>query len=242
MKIQMAGIRAVVCGLALAGSAGSVSAQWGISSVGVAEYDTNETLMLLAGVSAGPGGMGWSPVVGLQAQYLSYDLGADRSRSILSLRPSAGLRNGYEGGAYQARVGYAFRVSDSEEGDFDVPAATGFQDSNDGVVVSGGWDHWGTGGPLGFQALGSYNFGGESLWTRGRVTTRVAQPSSGGQVRVGGEVAYMTSDDYSALQPGGVLEWHNGRGLILGLGVGTKIIDDADNATYFRAEVVLPIR
>lgn len=242
MTSKAVGVRVgIAAAVALLVSAQSASAQWSVSGVGVAEYDTNEALMLLAGVSAGPGGMGWSPVVGLQAQYLTYPIG-DRNRSILSIRPSAGLRNGYNGGAYQARVGYAFRVSDSEDSDAGVPVGTLFEDSNDGVVLSVALDHWGTGGPLGFQVLGSYNLGGESLWTRGRVTTRVAQPDGGGQVRVGGEVAYMTSDNFSALQPGGVVEWHNGSGLILGLGAGVKIIDGADNATYVRAEVVLPLR
>lgn len=222
--------------------AAHASAQWSVTGVGVVEYDTNETFMLLAGVSAGPGGMGFSPVVGLQAQYLTYDRGNDESRSIVGLRPTIGVRNGYSGGAWQARVGYAFRVSDSEEGDLDIPVGTLFEDSNDGVVVTGAWDHWGTGGPLGYQLLGSYNFGGESLWTRGRVTTRLSQRANGGQVRLGGEVAYMTSDNFSALQPGGVLEWHNGNGLILGLGAGVKVIDEGDNAAYIRGEVVLPLR
>jgi hypothetical protein len=32
-------------------------AQWSATAIGVAEYDTESTLLLLAGLSAGPGGM-----------------------------------------------------------------------------------------------------------------------------------------------------------------------------------------
>jgi len=232
----------VAVGAALLLSAQAASAQWNVSGIGVAEYDTNETLMLLAGVSAGPGGLGLSPVIGLQAQYLTYEIGEDRSRSIVGIRPSAGLRYGYDGGAVSGRVGYAFRVSDSEDGDLDVPPITQFEDSNDGVVLSGSLDHWGS-GALGFQALASYNLGAEALWSRARVTTRLMERDGGGQVRLGGEVAYMTSDNFGATQPGGVLEWHNGRGLIVGLGAGVKLIEDADdNPVYFKAEIVLPVR
>lgn len=214
------------------------AAQWSGSGVGVVEYDTNETLLLLAGVSFGPGGMGWSPVVGLQMQYLTFDRGLTDNASIWSVRPSAGIRNGFDGGAVQVRAGYAFVSDDAERG---FPSATILEDTGEGFVLSGAADYWGTGGPIGAQALASYNFGSESLWTRGRVTTRVASLNSGGQIRVGGEAAWMNSGDYSALQPGGVLEWHNGGGLIVGLGVGMKLIEDGDDPVYFRGEIVLPI-
>ena len=106
--------------------------------------------------------------------------------------------------------------------------------------MSGGLDHWGTGSPLGYQLLGSYNFGSESYWTRGRVTTRVADRSPG-QVRLGGEVALLGGEGYSAWQPGAVLEFHNGAGRILGLGAGMKIFDGGDDAFYVRVEGVLPL-
>jgi hypothetical protein len=212
------------------------AAQWNVTGVGVAEYDTEETLLLLAGVSAGPGGAGWSPLLGVQTYYLTYKLPAE-TRNVFSVRPYAGLRNNFPGGSVAFTAGYAFVSDDDSPG----PLGTGVADSRDGVVVSGSLDHWGTGGPLGYQLLASYNFGGESLWTRGRVTTRVSQLANGGQFRVGGEVAYANSGDFSMTQPGLVAEWHNGTGFILGFGVGRKIIADGDDATFFRVETVLPL-
>lgn len=217
-------------------AAADASAQWSITSVGVAEYDTNETLLLLAGVSAGPGGRGIQPIIGVQAYHLSYE-GAEERTSIISVRPSVGLRSGFEGGAAQARIGYAFRNKD------EVVIGTLVPDAGDGVVLAGQVDYWGTGSPLGAQAIASYDFGGESLWARGRLTTRVAQGSrEGSQLRVGAETAIMSGENFDAIQPGGLLEWHTGGGLILGAGAGVKIIDGGENATYFRAEVVLPLR
>jgi len=212
------------------------AAQWNVTGIGVAEYDTEETLLLLGGLSAGPGGPGWSPLLGVQTYYLTYKLPTE-TKNVFSVRPYAGLRNNFPGGSLAFTAGYAFVSDDDTPG----PLGTAAADSRDGVVVSGALDHWGTGGPVGYQLLASYNFGGESLWTRGRVTTRVSQLASGGQLRIGGEVAYANSGDFSMTQPGLVGEWHNGSGFILGVGVGQKIIADADDATFFRLETVIPL-
>src|SRR5687768_3834488 len=73
-------------------------AQMQFMGLGVVEYDTNETLLLLAGVNMGRGGAGWSPVFGVQAHYLTYDRGLGDSADGFSVRPSVGLRNGFSGG------------------------------------------------------------------------------------------------------------------------------------------------
>ena len=216
--------------------AAPASAQWSATGVGVAEYDTQETLLLLGGVSAGPGGPGWSPLVGLQAYYLTYKLPAE-TRNVTSVRPYLGIRNNYGAGSLAFTAGYAFVSGDEGVN----PVGTGVTDSRDGVVISSALDHWGSGGPLGYQLLASYSFGGESFWSRGRVTTRVRELATGGQVRVGGEVAYATSGDFNMIQPGLVAEWHNGTGFILGAGIGRKIITDGDDATFFRLETVIPL-
>lgn len=205
------------------------SAQWNTTAVGVAEVDTENTLLLLAGLSASPGGAGLAPLVGLQASYLTFDA-IDRV-NVFTARPYVGVRSGYTGGSAYGTVGYAFS---NREDDVGAVAA----DRGEGVVVSGGLDHWGTGGPLGYQLLGSYNFGSESYWTRGRVTTRLGQSS---RTRIGGEVALLGGDGYEAWQPGVVLEFHNGAGRILGLGAGAKLYDGGDDAFYFRVEGVLPL-
>lgn len=216
--------------------AGSARAQWSATAVGVAEYDTNETLLLLAGVSVSPfGGPGLSPVFGIQVYRLSFETAAGTTE-VWSVRPSAGIRNNFTGGSAQFRVGYAFTSRDVPE-----PVAGGVADRSDGVVISSQVDWWGTGGPLGAQAIASYNFGSSSLWARGRVTTRIARTERG-QVRLGGEVAVLNDNDFTMVQPGAVLEWHSGpRGPILAFGVGRKLNDPGEDATYFKLEAVLPL-
>jgi hypothetical protein len=224
---------AMVAAVVAGSSAMPAQAQWNVTAVGVTEYDTNETLMLLAGVSASPGGARISPVVGLQAYYLTYQAGANRSVSVTSIRPSAGLRGPITGGSWNARVGYAFMSRDET-----VPAGVIVPDAagGDGVVLSGGIDFWGTGGPLGWQALASYNLGSESFWGRGRVTTRLTPTMRGGV-----ETAFMTSPGFSAVVPGAVLSWHMATGTIFGVGAGAKLSGEADNAAYIKAEIVLPL-
>ncbi|HUF66846.1 MAG TPA: hypothetical protein VMM17_12800 [Gemmatimonadaceae bacterium] len=217
-------------------AAGSAQAQWSATAVGVAEYDTNETLLLLAGVSVSPfGGPGISPVFGIQVYRLSYET-VSGTTEVWSVRPSAGIRNNFTGGSAQFRVGYAFTSRDAP-----VPIAGGVGDRRQGVVISSQVDWWGTGGPFGAQAIASYNFGSDALWARGRVTTRVARTQRG-QVRVGGEVAFLNDAEFTMVQPGAVVEWHAGPGgPILAFGVGRKLNDPGEDATYFKVEVVLPL-
>lgn len=212
------------------------AAQWTASGVGVAEYDTEQTTLLLAGVSASPGGLGWRPLVGLQTYYLTYKVPGD-TKNVTSVRPYAGLQNNFTGGSLSFTAGYAFVSGESTT----PPLGSAVADNQDGVVLSTALDYWGTGGPLGYQVLASYGFGGESLWTRGRVTSRVRSLNGGGQLRVGAEVAYANAGDFNLIQPGLVAEWHNGTGLIVGFGVGQKFVKDGDDATFFRVETVVPL-
>lgn len=211
----------------------AAQAQWSSTLFGVAEYDTKSTLLLLAGVNASPGGAGVKPLLSLQAYHLGYDVGSER-RTSFTIKPAVGLRNGFEGGSMYATVGYAFA---NREEDQAVAAAA---DRGDGVVLSAGVDHWGTGERLGWQALGSYNFGSESYWTRGRVTTRVGDPSPTA-TRIGAEVALLGGDNYTVWQPGGVIEWRLPSGAGIGLGAGAKLFDGGDNAAYFKVEGSLPL-
>lgn len=239
--IRSKGIVVALAGSLLAVPSGA-AAQWNSSAIGVAEIDTEGTLLLLAGVSASPGGMGIAPLIGIQASHLSVDA-TDRRSSAFTVRPYVGLRSGYNGGSLYGTVGYAFSDRDTDPDPafaVDPSRAAVAADRGSGVVVSGGLDHWGTGGPLGYQLLGSYNLGSEAYWTRGRVTTRVGDRSPG-QMRVGGEVALLGGEGYSAWQPGAIVEFHNGAGRILGLGAGVKIFENDDNAFYFRLEGVLPL-
>ena len=149
-------------------------------------------------------------------------------------KPYACLGNNYGSGTVYGTVGYAISNKDT-------PIATpSTNDIGDGVVVAGGWDHWGSGGPWGHQVLGSYNFDSEAFWGRGRLTRRLSMTGAA-QKRFGGEVAFLSGDGYSAVQPGVIYEMHNGRGSILGLGAGMKFFEGAGNAVYFKIEGVLPV-
>jgi hypothetical protein len=209
------------------------SAQWSAVSYGVAEGDTKNTWLVLAGVTASPKALGIQPVLALQAYWLGYDVGPSRT-SVTAIRPGVGLGYNYNGGSIDGTIGYQFSNS-TVSGAPVTGTATGR-----GVDIAGDWEYWGTGGPLGYQALASYNFGGKSFWGRGRVTTRVSQ-NGPSQMRVGGEVAYLNGPGYNAWQPGGVVEWHFAGGQILGLGAGAKIQNTGGNAAYFRVEGLLPI-
>jgi hypothetical protein len=230
------GLGAIIVTLGVLGISAPAQAQWGSQIIGVAEYDTESALLLLAGVSAGPRGLGWKPRIGVQGYHLSYDAGSSRT-NVMVVRPYVGMRNAFEGGSVSANIGYAFSDKDAAftSGAF-VP------DRGDGVVLSGGLDHWGTGGPLGYQVLGAYNFGTESIWTRGRVTTRMgAAGASGRQRRLGGELAFLSGEGYRGWQPGGVLELHNGNGRVIGLGAGMKFFQGGGDAVYFKAEISMPL-
>ena len=210
-------------------------AQWRATGIGVAEYDTDEALFLLAGVSASPSGKKIAPIIGVQGYHIGFDNGPSRT-NVFAVKPYVGLSDNYSGGSVYGTVGYAF--SNRDEGTKIITTST--NDIGEGVVVAGGWDHWGNGTPWGHQLLASYNFDSENFWGRGRVTRRIAGTGMS-QKRLGAEVAVSTGSDYTAWQPGAVLELHNSRGGILGIGAGLKLPDGGDNAVYFKLEGVLPI-
>lgn len=219
---------------ALIGAPRAADAQWSSTAIGVAEYDTENTVLLLAGLSAGPGGMGWAPRLGVQGYYLRYDAGTN-SVDVTSIRPYVGMRNNFTGGSASINVGYAFTNRDVAG----IAGPALVSDQGEGVVLSGGWDYWGTGNAFGYQLLGSYNFGSEAIWTRARGTVPL-QIRNDGQTRIGAEVAYLTGRGYSAWQPGALVEFRNG-GRIFGLGAGMKFFEGGGDAVYFKGEFVLPL-
>jgi hypothetical protein len=210
--------------------------------VGVGEFDTDDAVLVLGGVSVGPAGSGWSPVFGATVAWLEYPLhnNNNETREIIRFVPSVGIRNGFSGGSYQFRVGYAFRDANDEDGDEITgvpPIAADVGD--DGITNSVLIDYWGT-GKLNAQLIGTYSYGSESLWSRARVTQRVIGLSGDGHIRAGVETAYLTGEDYNAWQVGGVVGFQADNGTIINGSIGQKLASgDADNATYFRAEIVL---
>jgi hypothetical protein len=225
-----------IVGLMLCVSASAASAQWHATGLGVGEYDTKQTILLLAGLGASQSGLGIRPGLGVQGYYLGYDNGPGRT-NVFTIKPYVGLENNYDGGQIGGNVGYSFANKDVSG----VVSSVAVSQSN-GVVLSGNWDQWGKNNdPMGYQVLASYNFGGKDIWTRGRVTRNltVGQPS---QRRLGAEVAYLSGTGYNAWQPGAVLELHDPKGNILGLGAGMKFFGNGGgNAFYVKAETVLPL-
>ena len=224
----------VICGL----SPAPVAAQkWSAGTYGVAEYDTKKTLLLLAGISGGPAGLGVKPRIGVQAYELGFDNGPGGRTNAFVVKPYVGLTNNYSGGAVSGSVGYAF--SNRNEKIAGGPAIT--SDNGKGVVVSGGLDYWGTGGPAGYQVLGSYNFGSSSLWARGRATTRLGQSST----HAGVELAFFNESsngtNFTAVQPGALLQFYSPTGSILGFGAGMKFFQGGTNAVYFKVEGYAPL-
>jgi len=230
-KISMA----FLLGAALVAAPRSADAQWSTNMIGVAEYDTENAILLLAGLSTGPGGQGWSPRFGVQGYYLRYDVGST-DVNVTTIRPYVGMRNSFTGGSASVNLGYAFS---SREGT-DVAGRAIISDRGQGVVLSGGWDYWGTGQSFGYQLLGSYNFGADALWTRARGTVPLSTGATM-QTRIGGEVAFLSGDGYHAWQPGAVLEFNNRGGRVFGLGAGMKLFDGGDDAFYIKGEFSVPL-
>ena len=214
--------------------------QWGGGAYGVAEYDTKHTILLLGGLSVGPGGLGLKPRIGVQGYYLAFDVANTRQTGYVA-KPFIGVVNNYNGGEVGGSIGYAFSNNTIR----DVGTGTALTtDTGEGVVVSAGWEEWGTGGgsPLGYQALASYNFKTQGLWTRGRVTTRLSQVvGTQQQIRVGPEVAYLNGKDYWGVQPGAIVQFYDRQGRILGLGAGAKFFQGNTNAAYVKVEGYLPL-
>lgn len=239
MIYRRIGFMTLAVALTLVTSAHKAHAQLGWTVYGVGEFDTSDVVLVLGGVSVGPARQGWVPVAGVQASWLQYPSGAiigEENVNVTTIMPSLGLANNFNGGSFQVRAGYAFT-----DGDEVVAPIVAADVGRDGMVGIAQLDYWGA-GKLGGQAIASYNFGGESFWGRGRLTYRLISLGGSGDLRVGPEVAFLNSDEYSATQVGGVVAFNAGRGTLLTGGIGRKLTDDGEDATYFRLEIVLTPR
>lgn len=216
------------------------SAQWNWGVFGNGEFDTEDVVFVLGGVRLAPTtSWSWSPVFGVQAFWLQIPAGADDETSITAFTPSIGLQHAFTDGSVGVHGGYQFQSEDI------AGAPTTSTTVGEGAVAMANLD-WGATRPIAVQLLGSYNFGAEAFWGRARSTLRVATISPGA-LRIGAEVAHLNQsddedtifeDDFSSTAVGPVVEWHTGRGVTLGAGVGRKL-QDGDDATYFRFEIAL---
>lgn len=216
---------------ALAIGAAPLQAQWSGSVYGTAEIDTNDTNLLLAGLTLSPGGSGdVSPFFGLQGYRLSYKLGTGNS-TVYAFRPSVGLRFRLSPDASAtASVGYAFT-------DKDVPptALASSADRGDGVVVAGSLDLHPASSNINWIAMGSYNFGSESLWARLRAPIGL-RTNENGKFSLAPEVSFINGSGYNAVQPGVVLLWQGNTGFGFGAGVAFNMPNQGDNSTVFKVE------
>jgi hypothetical protein len=165
---------------------------------GAAEVDDDELLLLLIGASISAGGLGWKPYAAVTAYHLQFPAGTGTlSRDVVV--PAVGLTNRMNDGSISFGVGYAFAERDATD-----PLLVGAE-SGKGVVGSAQWNHWGTGNHM-LQVLGSYNFGTQFLWTRGRAAKPLTDTSP---LWVGGELALMGGGDSDAYlaQFGPMVEW-----------------------------------
>ena len=235
MKRRILGALLVAVLGALPAAPAPVHAQWGWNAYGGSEFDSDDLVFVLGGFSLAPTRDGWVPVGSLQAYWLRYGESPSETK-VTAVTPSIGLRNNFGTGSFTALVGYTFADAD-REGFFSPVGNAG-----DGVVNSLALDYWGTGNVY-LQGLGSYNYGAESLWARGRAMVRLFGAGAGGSVMGGGEVAYLnvagqgTDESLSSLQPGIVLGYNPGGGTSINVGVGRRL-GDLD-ATYFRVELSL---
>jgi hypothetical protein len=235
---------------ALATIASPAQAQWGATLFGTGEYDTNDVILALAGISVSPMGAGWVPVVGVQAFWLRYPSGTSNVQRV-SVEPSIGIANNFGPGLFAVRAGYAWEDADEGSAVTGVPVSTG-----KGATGGAQLEYWGT-GAVGAQAIATYNFGSETFWGRGRVLGRVAALQPSGALRVGAELAYLrggppadviipapgvggttrvAGERFQATSIGPVLEWRSAGGLSVLFGAGQRI-QTGDDATYFRIEL-----
>lgn len=197
---------------------------------GAAEVDDDEFRMFFLGGSWGLPGMGWHPYVSVSAFNLSFPGGTGGRLSRNVFVPSVGLVNRMPDQSFNFGVGHAF--ADEDDGTPLLVQA----ESGDGVVASFGWNHWGTGNHA-VQALASYNFGTEFLWTRGRASRPLTTTSP---LWVGGEVAVLGGGDSNAYlaQFGPTLEYRVNPQFRFGGSAGLKTgISNVDgSAVYGRLE------
>ena len=209
-----------------------------MSATVVAETGGDDVNMLLGDLTGTFGSGRILPVISAQAYVVSFPVG-DGSDEIYAFAPAVGVRARSETGFLQGTVGYSLQSGAGDGFPF-------FGGGTDGVTTGVHAEYWGT-GAIGLQGIGSYNWGSEYLWSRGRGTFAVADLDDGA-IQLGAEAVWqgdMGSDagaGYEALQLGPVFRWVTPR-LATGLSGGWKSVDGAaDDTWYLHLELTVPIR
>jgi hypothetical protein len=173
---------------------------------------------------------------------VSYPVAPTGTASMNVIQPSAGLRWGTSSSAVQATVGYAF--TDGEEGVRAIGAPSG---GADGVVTTLQVNHWGApGSATSGQAIATYNWGADYLWTNFRGAYRIMGTSPGPGFALGAEAGFQGDPGsdrgvYQAIQAGALAEYHFSPALRLVGVVGAKSDNRAgapDLFPYAKVEMV----
>lgn len=207
----------VVCGVVPA-------AAQQVVGYGSAEAGGAGSSLFLLGASLSPGGVGIQPVAGAQVYHLNYPAGGGSTASNNVFAASLGLKNQSTVGAVQGSVGYAWVSSSANApvavGTFPIPAQ-----SKNGVFATAQADYWGTGEHTA-QAIGSWNFANNFLWTRVRGAQRIGDVNS--PVSVGAEAGVLGGGN------SGATSWGFFVGPTLGLKVSQQL--RLTGAAGYRAE------
>lgn len=174
---------ALSLGLATRVSAQSMAT---FGSVEVAGFGEGSALL---GTSITSGVRGWGPVATLVGQTYRYRSGLGTHAQAWAISPSLGLVRTTDVGAVQGSVGYTFVHAEGLAGTVNRDGLLGVEGgTKSGVFVSGQGNYWGTGENTA-QAIASYGFASEYLWSRLRVAHRLAPSAT--PIYVGGEVVFQ---------------------------------------------------
>lgn len=186
MKITFR-IASLAAGLSL-GLATGLSAQ-NTATFGSAEAAGFGEGSALIGTSINGGVRGWGPVATLVGQTYRYRSGINSHAQAWAISPSLGLVHTTAVGAVQGSVGYTFVRTEGLVGTVNPDGILGVEGgSRSGVFVSGQGNYWGDGENTA-QAIASYGFASEYLWSRVRAAHRLAPSAT--PFYLGGEFVYQ---------------------------------------------------
>lgn len=182
MRMILGASRAIALSLGLA---------TGVSAQNVATYGSVEVAgfgegSALLGTSISSGVRGWGPVASLVGQTYRYRSGLNTHAQAWAISPSLGLVHTTAVGAVQGSVGYTFVRAEGLPSNSNLLGVEGGTKS--GVFVSGQGNYWGTGENTA-QAIASYGFASEYLWSRLRAAHRVSPSAT--PVYLGGEFVFQ---------------------------------------------------
>lgn len=223
----------VAAATALLWSAGEAEAQLDWTSASTFETGGDEITLIYTQLSVKPDRRGWVPLASVSLYRLDTPAGGTWSGT-----PAVGLEYRASTGQVNGKIGYSF-----QDEDVIVPF---FGGSGSGVSTSVHGEYWGD-GRFGLQGIGSYNWGSDYLWSRGRGTARVASLDMGA-LHLGAEAVWQgqmedpaVGEGYQATQFGPVVQLilpDEGPIFVLGGGWKDDNIGTEDN-WYAKAELVL---